>query len=77
LRGTDRAQDRFLPEYRESIMPAGILIGLGAFALLSGPICGGIQWHHWNRARGRNFWTRRVGPKSEEEFRGESKNAAA
>jgi len=32
-------------------MPAAALIGLTAFALLSGPICGGIQWHHWNRDR--------------------------
>ena len=30
-------------------MPASVLIGLSAFALLSGPICGGIQWHYWNR----------------------------
>jgi hypothetical protein len=41
-------------------MPAAVLVGIGAFALLSGPICGGIQWHYWNRTRGRNLWTRRA-----------------
>jgi hypothetical protein len=47
-------------------MPPAVLIGLSAFALLSGPICGGIQWHHWNRDRSREFWARRTQPKREE-----------
>ena len=47
-------------------MPASLLIGLSAFALLSGPICGGIQWHHWNRERAREFWARRTTPKRED-----------
>jgi len=46
-------------------MPASVLIGLSAFALLSGPICGGIQWHHWNRGRAREFWAQRTVPKLE------------
>jgi hypothetical protein len=41
-------------------MPASVLIGLGAFALLSGPICGGIQWHHWNRDRVQDCWGRKA-----------------
>lgn len=28
-----------------------ILYALGAFALVSGRICGGVQWHRWNRRR--------------------------
>jgi len=47
-------------------MPASVLIGLSAFVLLSGPICGGIQWHHWNRDRTREFWGRRTIPKRDE-----------
>ena len=30
-----------------------ILYALGTFALIGGRICGGIQWHHWNRERRR------------------------
>jgi hypothetical protein len=26
-----------------------ILYALGAFALAGGRICGGVQWHHWQR----------------------------
>ena len=44
-------------------MPAAVLIGLSAFALLSGPICGGIQWHRINRDRCRDFWGQRLVPK--------------
>jgi hypothetical protein len=40
-------------------MPAAVLIGIGAVALLSGPICGGVQWHHWNREHGHRFWMRK------------------
>jgi hypothetical protein len=58
-------------------MPASVLIGLSAFALLSGPICGGIQWHYWNRTRGPNFWTRRIVLKREEEIHDESESIAA
>jgi len=47
-------------------MSASVLIGLSAFALLSGPICGGIQWHHWNRDRAREFWARRTTPKRDD-----------
>ena len=28
-----------------------ILYGLSAFVLIGGRICGGVQWHHWNRRR--------------------------
>jgi hypothetical protein len=41
-------------------MPAAALIGLSAFALMSGPICGGIHWHHWNRDKARELWVRRA-----------------
>jgi hypothetical protein len=57
-------------------MPAAALIGLSAFALLSGPICGGIQWHYWNRARGPNFWTHRIARKREEEIHDENESIA-
>jgi hypothetical protein len=40
-------------------MPLAILIGVGAVALISGPICGGVQWHHWNRDHARNPWAYR------------------
>jgi hypothetical protein len=30
-----------------------ILYALGLFALVGGRVCGGIQWHHWNRQRRR------------------------
>ena len=35
-------------------MPFAVIIGVGAVALLSGPICGGVRWHVWNREHGRN-----------------------
>lgn len=54
-------------------MPAAVLIGLSAFALLSGPICGGIQWHYWNRDRSRDFWART--PKRESDDENESVTA--
>jgi hypothetical protein len=46
-------------------MPAAAIIGLSAFALLSGPICGGIHWHRANRDRCRDFWARRLTPELE------------
>ncbi|MBV9990263.1 MAG: hypothetical protein JOZ72_03140 [Alphaproteobacteria bacterium] len=30
-----------------------ILYALGTFALIGGRICGGVQWHRWNRERRR------------------------
>lgn len=30
-------------------MPFAVIIGVGAAALLSGPILGGVRWHAWNR----------------------------
>jgi hypothetical protein len=33
-----------------TIEPA-VLYALSAFALVGGRVCGGIQWHHWNRER--------------------------
>ncbi|HWA88656.1 MAG TPA: hypothetical protein VG889_01380 [Rhizomicrobium sp.] len=30
-------------------MAPEILYALGTFALVSGRVCGGIQWHRWNR----------------------------
>jgi len=30
-----------------------ILYALGLFALVSGRVCGGVQWHQWNRQRRR------------------------
>lgn len=35
-------------------MPVGVIIGVSALALLSGPICGGVRWHAWNREHSRN-----------------------
>ena len=58
-------------------MPASVLIGLSAFALLSGPICGGIQWHYWNRDRCRDFWAHRLAPKRESDVGDENESAAA
>jgi hypothetical protein len=34
-------------------MTSTLLYALCVLALLSGPICGGIQWHHWNRLQRR------------------------
>jgi hypothetical protein len=34
-------------------MPPEALLALSAFALIGGRICGGVQWHHWNRERRR------------------------
>ena len=34
-------------------MPFAVVIGLGAVALLSGPIFGGVRWHAWNREHSR------------------------
>jgi len=30
-------------------MEADILVGIGVFLVLSGPICSGVQWHNWRR----------------------------
>ena len=38
------------------IVAPEVLYALGAFALVGGRICGGVQWHHWRR----NQRTRRV-----------------
>lgn len=35
-------------------MPVAVVIGVGAVALLSGPILGGVRWHVWNREHSRN-----------------------
>ena len=35
-------------------MPFAVIIGVGAAALLSGPIFGGVRWHAWNKEHGRN-----------------------
>jgi hypothetical protein len=35
-------------------MHHAILIAVGMVALLSGPICGGVRWHVWNRDHVRN-----------------------
>jgi hypothetical protein len=44
---------------------------------LSGPICGGIQWHHWNRERAREFWARRTTPKRENHAGGNDEGVTA
>jgi hypothetical protein len=31
------------------IVAPEILYALGAFALVGGRICGGVQWHRWHR----------------------------
>ncbi len=35
-------------------MPFAVIIGVGAVALLSGPICVGVRWHAWNGDHTRN-----------------------
>jgi len=40
-------------------MHAAILIGLAMVALLSGPICGGVRWHVWNREHSRSAFAYR------------------
>ncbi len=33
------------------ILAPEVLYALGAFALVGGRICGGVQWHHWRRTQ--------------------------